>query len=328
VNSNSVSKIEKNLDKLDRHILFELDCNSRISLSELAKKLRNGRDTVEYRVNRLIERKIIRSFTLAINHYRLGLQIYKTYLRLAFERPQLSRFIDRLKKHPQVYWIAECDGQWDLIFSIVAKNLYEFHQLQDEILSSIAASVLEFDVFPLVKCLMYRKGYFLNKVRAPFIVGGEPADESIDRLDSFLMQKLSYNSRASLAELARELNVTPHTVSERIKKLEDRGIIIGYRIEIDLRALHMTFFKAQIYLRDYSANCQQKLESYCQENPNITYLIQQLGRCKLEIEIEADGYHHYSKIVDDIREKFSHMIRSIVTNVVRRENFKWVPNFY
>jgi predicted transcriptional regulator len=76
VNMEYSKKLQKQLDKLDRQILFELDCNSRISFSDLAKKVRNGRDTVEYRVSRLIERQIIRSFTVAINHYRLGFQVY------------------------------------------------------------------------------------------------------------------------------------------------------------------------------------------------------------------------------------------------------------
>ena len=38
---------------LDRRILYKLDCNSRQSLSELARSVRLGRDLVTYRIDRL-----------------------------------------------------------------------------------------------------------------------------------------------------------------------------------------------------------------------------------------------------------------------------------
>ncbi len=45
------------------------------------------------------------------------------------------------------------------------------------------------------------------------------------------------NGRIALAELARRVNLSPPAVSERVQRLEDGGVITGYRAVIDPRTL-------------------------------------------------------------------------------------------
>ncbi|MDZ4784683.1 MAG: Lrp/AsnC family transcriptional regulator [bacterium] len=66
----------KNLDVLDRRILFELDHNSRQSISTLARELRQGRDRVEYRMQRLFDQKIIQRCFAYIDLNKLGLTLF------------------------------------------------------------------------------------------------------------------------------------------------------------------------------------------------------------------------------------------------------------
>ena len=60
--------LKNKLDLLDRKILYELDRNSRRSASEIAKKVRVHRNVVNFRINRLIEKGIIREFVTIINN--------------------------------------------------------------------------------------------------------------------------------------------------------------------------------------------------------------------------------------------------------------------
>jgi Lrp/AsnC family leucine-responsive transcriptional regulator len=59
----------------------------------------------------------------------------------------------------------------------------------------------------------------------------------LDQVDAALLEALAENARLSLAELARGVGLSPPSVSERIKRLEDAGVIAGYRAEIDPAAL-------------------------------------------------------------------------------------------
>jgi len=55
---------------------------------------------------------------------------------------------------------------------------------------------------------------------------------AIDERDKRLIALLEDNPRASLAELARALSLSPQSVSERLKRLEDVGVL-GFSVALD-----------------------------------------------------------------------------------------------
>lgn len=52
-----------------------------------------------------------------------------------------------------------------------------------------------------------------------------------------LLQELQINARLSLAELARRIGLSPTATGERLKQMEEVGILHGYTTEIDREAL-------------------------------------------------------------------------------------------
>lgn len=59
----------------------------------------------------------------------------------------------------------------------------------------------------------------------------------MDAIDRRIIERLQQDGRATQQELAREVGLAQPTVAERIKKLEERGIIRGYTAKVDARAL-------------------------------------------------------------------------------------------
>ena len=51
------------------------------------------------------------------------------------------------------------------------------------------------------------------------------------------MTILQKNARTSNAEIARQVGMAPSAVFERIRKLEERGVLRGFRAELDPRAV-------------------------------------------------------------------------------------------
>ena len=59
------------------------------------------------------------------------------------------------------------------------------------------------------------------------------AADSLDSLDFRLLDALQEDGRASYAQLGRLVGLSPSAVAERVRRLEETGVITGYRCEID-----------------------------------------------------------------------------------------------
>lgn len=59
----------------------------------------------------------------------------------------------------------------------------------------------------------------------------------IDGIDAAILKILQENSRTSNAEISRQVGLAASAVFERIRKLEEKGTIRGYRAEIDPKPL-------------------------------------------------------------------------------------------
>ncbi|GKS76170.1 Lrp/AsnC family transcriptional regulator [Acidovorax sp. SUPP950] len=54
----------------------------------------------------------------------------------------------------------------------------------------------------------------------------------MDNIDQQLIAQLRHNARASVATLATRLGVSRGTVTNRIRRLEDTGVIVGYTVRL------------------------------------------------------------------------------------------------
>src|SRR6185295_12561366 len=61
--------------------------------------------------------------------------------------------------------------------------------------------------------------------------------DSLSTFDYKVIRLLSERGRMTWAELAAQLGVTPPAAAERVRKLEERGIIKGYAALIDADAV-------------------------------------------------------------------------------------------
>lgn len=59
----------------------------------------------------------------------------------------------------------------------------------------------------------------------------------IDDIDLQILNILQQNARTSNAEIARQVEMAPSAVLERIRRLEARGVIQGYEVRINPEAL-------------------------------------------------------------------------------------------
>ncbi len=59
----------------------------------------------------------------------------------------------------------------------------------------------------------------------------------IDNKDKQILNMLQDNCRMSNAEIARRMNMAPSAILERVRKLEKKGVVRGYELRVDPKAI-------------------------------------------------------------------------------------------
>lgn len=68
----------------------------------------------------------------------------------------------------------------------------------------------------------------------------EPRSTALDEIDRALLAALATNARSTGTALATAAGASESTVSTRIRSLQNRGVVRGYRADLDLDALGVT----------------------------------------------------------------------------------------
>lgn len=62
-------------------------------------------------------------------------------------------------------------------------------------------------------------------------------DELLDSVDASILAALDGDARLTMSELARQVGMSAPGVADRVRRLEEAGIIRGFTLDVDLKAL-------------------------------------------------------------------------------------------
>jgi Lrp/AsnC family transcriptional regulator, leucine-responsive regulatory protein len=90
----------------------------------------------------------------------------------------------------------------------------------------------------------------------------------IDGIDASILKILQSNARTSNAEIARQVGLAPSAVFERIRKLEERGVIEGYTARVSPKAVGLPLL-AFIFVRADEKPGAEKTAARVAELPEV-----------------------------------------------------------
>jgi len=298
--------MSKKLDLKDKKILFELDKNSRIQLSQLAKKVRLSKEVIFHRINNLIKRGFILRFQTIISTYRLGYQSYKLYFKLQNLTKEIKQQIqDFFIKNNMVYWIGNCQGRWDLIIAVWSKSISDFGNFEDKILNKFSNFILEKQVSISRKSIQYNRRWFYNdkKQEIETTFGEELEPIKLKKIDLAILKTLATDARIKLIDIAKKLNVSMTVVRYRLKQLEKNKVILGYKFALNPKLMDYETCKAFISFKEITEEKRKALINYIKSIPNTINIISTIGPWDMEIEFEVKNFEEYYQLMDNIQEK-------------------------
>lgn len=315
-----------NLDLIDRKLLVELDQNSRQPVSALAKKVRLSKQAVKKRLEKLERDKIILNYYAVIDVAKLRRLTGRLWIKLqgGYDEDEIVNFSLSM---PDVGWVLKLDGEYDLLIILWSRDLIDFDNAIKKLKFSFGEFLKTVDISFNVRAHHISHRYLTNEKNLHEMVMEQKAsDFEISSLDNKILQVLAKNSRASLAEMSRQLGVSDKTVRYRIKNLEKNKVLLGYMVSLDYLKIGYTWHKVFLRLQNLSAEKYQQLISFLKSKTNITFVTEAIGISDLEFEALLQTPKDFHELMREIRKNFPQIIKEFTwTTVFKAEKIYYAP---
>lgn len=143
----------------------------------------------------------------------------------------------------------------------------------------------------------------------------------LDKIDFKILRVLSDDGRITKSALAEKVGLSPSPCWERLRRLEDSGLISGYHAEINLRKLPgaVTVF-VTIELDSHAVARFQSFEKTIERHPEITGCWAIGGGYDYLIQVVAPTIEAYQDLIESVLEASGNIARYysyIVTKTIR-----------
>lgn len=133
------------MDEIDKKILQILQENDKVRYHEIGEKLNIGASTVHYRIKKLSENGVIRSFSAIVDPKLVG---YDTtaWLGLSVNPTRMDEIAQKLAEYDQVQIVTTATGDHDLLVQIIARDEKELWRFINKNIKPMEGVEKDFDV--------------------------------------------------------------------------------------------------------------------------------------------------------------------------------------
>jgi len=315
------------LDLLDKKIMYELDLNARASVTQIAKKVRASKETVNFRIKRLLKETYIKSFYTIFNTSKLGRYYYKVFLKFhGTTRQKEQEIIEHIKNNKRCAYLGSCEGPYDLLFLIIVQNSRQFKDFLADLEEKFGDHLIEKEINTVLTThKLNQKFLYAGPTKKHSFYQDEISNAKIDNIDIKIMEILSTNARIPLTGLAREAKIDAKVAKYRIKRLEKEGIIIAYTTSPNFDKLGLEFIQINLNLKNLKII--PSIITFFDETNKCLFALELLGKYDLTIEIHVENDKILREIMDKFKEKFVGQYNDYdIFSIYREHTLVWLPD--
>ncbi len=146
--------------------------------------------------------------------------------------------------------------------------------------------------------------------------------EEYDELDKRIIELLCTSSQGSYRQIAKQLNVHPTTLIQRVKNLETKGVIQGYRASIDYMKLGFEYMGLVNIYAENVLTVQEQIGKI----PQVISVFDVTGESDCVAWIACLDREEFSDVVKKINDIAD--VRKTNTSVIlgiKKDPFSYVP---
>ena len=136
------------MDKVDEVILAILKNDSRISISQLSRQVHKSRTAVESRIQKLVDKGVIRGFTIDICDDRCE-SYQSAFLMLQLRGNKCHLVYPQIKGFDEVIHVYSLFGELDMLLEVQCKDFEAIMALKERLLK--IEQISEVKVNPILK---------------------------------------------------------------------------------------------------------------------------------------------------------------------------------
>jgi Lrp/AsnC family transcriptional regulator, leucine-responsive regulatory protein len=120
----------------------------------------------------------------------------------------------------------------------------------------------------------------------------------MDDLNRRILDILQTEARISMTELGKRISLSVPAVTERVKKLEDQGIIEGYKAQINPDKMQKSV-KAFILIKTHRCKA---FREFCKENPLVIECHRLTGEYSYLVKVVTESNELLERFIDSTME--------------------------
>jgi len=297
------------LDLKDKKILDELDLNARYFISDIAKKVQLNKEVVKYRIHNLEKKNVITEYRTLINYGKLGLNLFRVGINLIdITDETINEIQGFLKDVPSLHSLHQCDTNWDLVFTILVNDKRDFYKFYESFKGKFKKYVETQQLSILTDEQVFTRSLAPSAKKKNAVLDYCQEKVSFDKTDIDILQVVAHDAKCPLIDIAKKLDLDSMTVKRRIEGMVKKGIIAGFKTEINPRVLGIKRYYVKLGLFDTSSlSAFSKHIATLKETVAIT---DSIGDYDFEFELEVADYFELEDLMNTLRKQFP-IIREI-----------------
>jgi Lrp/AsnC family leucine-responsive transcriptional regulator len=294
------------LDIKDRKILSEIEMDARISLSSLGEKVGLSKQVVKYRLEKLEKENIIQGYNALIDLGKLGETIYIVYLKLMqISSSKEKEWIQEISKNQNIVAIGKNAGHWDITIAIRCKNNKELDEILKKTTYGKSDKIKERLITSEIESTYFNTKLLFNAIeREATASSSYKEDTKLDEKDEKIIKYLSEDCRISLLKLSNKLKMSPNGIKNKIKQLEKKKIVIGYKTKINYEKLGYLHFRVFLHLNKFSDEIYNKIKFFLQSKGNVESVSRDIGYADIDFRCYSKDLAEFYSSVSEIKDNF------------------------
>jgi DNA-binding Lrp family transcriptional regulator len=177
--------------------------------------------------------------------------MYRVQIRLRNTAPlKENELLKACKALPNIAWIVDLSGPWDIALIFLCENTYDFEKSIDKAHELFADSIEKTTTSIITQIQYLIPSQFAAKNYIPKITGYAQKKSVLHDNEYAVLTSLIDDGRKTVLQIAKETGMSATTATYHLRQLLKNKRIMGFRPILDYSKLGLDHFKIMIALHN------------------------------------------------------------------------------